>query len=836
MHMPPKLAIHVYLASQSDITTITSYRARKRVWIKNNIVMSEFDWQASYTHGQPTSGQPATTWSGLSYPESGQLQVQQQSQPESNLVAHDYGSTSTGINYDGYTNTVDFRLEQPTQSHGPGFQHFASGNTAPTQGWQSHNTITDSNIHLGDHLEPSSSSQHGSLLPHSFPDRHHSDHTCDFSASHGANIFQPAFSNNVSLSMSTRPLPSDTYHHPTASRSLITFQPPMYNDISRDMSTLLPPSDTFHPTASGSSNTFQPAMSNDISRSMSTLPPPSDTFHPTAPRSSNTFQPAMSNDSLLLHEAPSDPTPEVTIKLTKGTRKTKCASTTRTKFLGSKYIPQISSLPTPPSLKFLTPKFLRDLKVEARTSMFKALFQENLFPSTNELSTIAQNMLDTTVTRHCQTPSHRLELTRWKSGSDAKSCIATLKGVLKEIHGDFEEIALLTWVAAYHLSLDITRTRDEMYAARVARLTTLLTNYFFADKIVETNHPGNHASPMPVALAATSREWSLELALAGPWSAAQRLHTEENRVRFNKMKSRLDELPMEEFSSSTFRPANIHLLASDFISRPRNLITSSSQTRSLARQPTCTKHVLAKSSQAKLHQRRPASATPSSALRHSLSVQSTSSNTAQLNAALHNILVSPMEAHVITAQQLAQKCSGTQRTRCPSGAALDRNRSSAALKTQDPQVYISSDMATEFITDVFDKFALVNFDAWKAKARKILRGLGFEEAQADARVQTLSGGWRMQIALAKALFVGPDTCQVVSGPSTLAAERHPKAEAMIIVQAQVSSRPLRSPTPITFPVSSTSLTNPHRFSQLPSTSSCPLARFAHPATSRGSAY
>lgn len=135
--------------------------------------------------------------------------------------------------------------------------------------------------------------------------------------------------------------------------------------------------------------------------------------------------------------------------------------------------------------------------------------------------------------------------------------------------------------------------------------------------------------------------------------------------------------------------------------------------------------------------------------------QSTSSSTAQLNAALHNILVSRMEARVITAQQLAQKRSGT-RGHDARQAQLAIETEFAALKTQDPQVYISSDMATELITDVFDKFALINFDARKAKARKILRGLGFEEAQADARVQTLSGGWRMQIALAKALFVGPD--------------------------------------------------------------------------------
>ncbi|KAG1743012.1 P-loop containing nucleoside triphosphate hydrolase protein [Suillus lakei] len=135
--------------------------------------------------------------------------------------------------------------------------------------------------------------------------------------------------------------------------------------------------------------------------------------------------------------------------------------------------------------------------------------------------------------------------------------------------------------------------------------------------------------------------------------------------------------------------------------------------------------------------------------------QSTSSNTAQLNIALHKILISRMETRVIAAQQLAQKRSGT-RGHDARQAQLAIETEFTALKAQDPQVYVSPDIATELITDVFDKFALINFDARKAKARKILRGLGFEEAQVDARVQTLSGGWRMQIALAKALFVGPD--------------------------------------------------------------------------------
>jgi len=114
-----------------------------------------------------------------------------------------------------------------------------------------------------------------------------------------------------------------------------------------------------------------------------------------------------------------------------------------------------------------------------------------------------------------------------------------------------------------------------------------------------------------------------------------------------------------------------------------------------------------------------------------------------------------METRVIVAQQLALKRSGT-RGHDARQSQLAIEIEFAQLKAQDPNIYITSEMATDLITDVFDKFALLNLDARKAKASKILRGLGFGDSQIGARVQTLSGGWRMQIALAKALYVGPD--------------------------------------------------------------------------------
>ena len=45
--------------------------------------------------------------------------------------------------------------------------------------------------------------------------------------------------------------------------------------------------------------------------------------------------------------------------------------------------------------------------------------------------------------------------------------------------------------------------------------------------------------------------------------------------------------------------------------------------------------------------------------------------------------------------------------------------------------------------------------AAEAKARRILTGLGFDDAMQDAPLSTLSGGWRMRAALAQALFLEP---------------------------------------------------------------------------------
>jgi len=60
------------------------------------------------------------------------------------------------------------------------------------------------------------------------------------------------------------------------------------------------------------------------------------------------------------------------------------------------------------------------------------------------------------------------------------------------------------------------------------------------------------------------------------------------------------------------------------------------------------------------------------------------------------------------------------------------------------------------LADVGDELEVSGADAAEGKVRRILYGLAFTAKQADGPVSELSGGWRMRVSLAKALFMEPD--------------------------------------------------------------------------------
>ncbi|XP_071696656.1 ABC transporter F family member 4 [Rutidosis leptorrhynchoides] len=61
----------------------------------------------------------------------------------------------------------------------------------------------------------------------------------------------------------------------------------------------------------------------------------------------------------------------------------------------------------------------------------------------------------------------------------------------------------------------------------------------------------------------------------------------------------------------------------------------------------------------------------------------------------------------------------------------------------------------EKLTELYEKLNLMGSDAAEAQASKILAGLGFTKAMQDRATRSFSGGWRMRISLARALFIQP---------------------------------------------------------------------------------
>jgi len=62
---------------------------------------------------------------------------------------------------------------------------------------------------------------------------------------------------------------------------------------------------------------------------------------------------------------------------------------------------------------------------------------------------------------------------------------------------------------------------------------------------------------------------------------------------------------------------------------------------------------------------------------------------------------------------------------------------------------------SDVVTDLYERLDHLDPSTFKARAGKLLRGLGFDDAMMAKKTKDMSGGWRMRVALAQALFAKP---------------------------------------------------------------------------------
>lgn len=66
-----------------------------------------------------------------------------------------------------------------------------------------------------------------------------------------------------------------------------------------------------------------------------------------------------------------------------------------------------------------------------------------------------------------------------------------------------------------------------------------------------------------------------------------------------------------------------------------------------------------------------------------------------------------------------------------------------------------ADAAADRLNEIHEELELISADSAEARASKILHGLGFSKEMQKRTTKSFSGGWRMRISLARALYIQP---------------------------------------------------------------------------------
>uniref|UniRef100_A0A2I9LNS5 ATP-binding cassette sub-family F member 2 n=1 Tax=Centruroides hentzi TaxID=88313 RepID=A0A2I9LNS5_9SCOR len=89
-------------------------------------------------------------------------------------------------------------------------------------------------------------------------------------------------------------------------------------------------------------------------------------------------------------------------------------------------------------------------------------------------------------------------------------------------------------------------------------------------------------------------------------------------------------------------------------------------------------------------------------------------------------------------------------------AVLDVDQERIRLeKLAEELVQYDDEESQEQLMDIYERLDDIGADKAEAKAAYILHGLGFSKEMQQKKCKDFSGGWRMRIALAKALYVSP---------------------------------------------------------------------------------
>ncbi|KAI8893693.1 P-loop containing nucleoside triphosphate hydrolase protein [Globomyces pollinis-pini] len=136
-------------------------------------------------------------------------------------------------------------------------------------------------------------------------------------------------------------------------------------------------------------------------------------------------------------------------------------------------------------------------------------------------------------------------------------------------------------------------------------------------------------------------------------------------------------------------------------------------------------------------------------------------DTETLVKAIRVIELERLEEELRQANQIAIKRSGARGAVARTDllvleVQVDQARRSLESKCTPTEMANASAKGLAMLEELHSILELYDFDAAESKVRKILKGLGFSDSWMDGPIGNLSGGWRIRVSLAQALFMEPD--------------------------------------------------------------------------------
>ncbi|XP_073106284.1 ABC transporter F family member 3 [Elaeis guineensis] len=109
-----------------------------------------------------------------------------------------------------------------------------------------------------------------------------------------------------------------------------------------------------------------------------------------------------------------------------------------------------------------------------------------------------------------------------------------------------------------------------------------------------------------------------------------------------------------------------------------------------------------------------------------------------LNSDIERIQLLEEEAHLLSQQRDLEDDEETGKSNSKANGSMDKNAISKRLE------------------EIYKRLEFIDADSAESRAASILAGLSFTPEMQRKPTKTFSGGWRMRIALARALFIEPD--------------------------------------------------------------------------------